>query len=545
MRLTGLIAGLLAMGWAQAPRLRPISPASIPPHVIKKLREENAKRVALLPLSEISPSKIRRSESARTSIACDSSVFMPWLPSYLDADTIRPARGLVKQGLEDVQAGDTLMIRVPSRVLDTLIREVVEVDQNGNRIVRGPCFKPYFDSLNSQGAGGVVFNRIRSFTSDADYEYYTGNAVATRYEVPENAQPFKIVGIAFHLYNNLFTGQNPNRDCDLSSTPEGSPDFSNGNGLYEIFAQIRRARYAAYSTPDTVIYDQNGDSQLDTLSIPIVFTYPGSEEGDILAEVGWPVKQLRVSWLFAEGGQCVGDFDSPDPDWRTNMNVAYFPPEQQYAPAPGDTLYMVISSELYDPEVDGILDTLWSRVGPAYDDTTINFPLWALHDSLRGLAPKPEGVAVLNYLVREIGGPFVAEGWDPLSVFPSESRWIRNLYFNIYPVISQLPEYEPPRLPDYSDTVSSSLRWGRQGFTLPYPNPAIDCISVGLESPGAGMAIISLHTMAGRVIRRWERRFSSGYQKITVDLGDTPPGSYLLSVRTPFGHASFTILILR
>lgn len=539
------LVGLLVVGWAQRPypHLKTINPATLPKEAQKQLRSLPPRNYLPLPESEFGKSRRGGAETARTLERCDTSIFLPWLPPHIDADTIRPARRAVEQGIEDWQAGDTVLARVTSRIEDTLVTV-------------GVCFKPYFDSLNARGSYGYSFNllssRDRTIVVDGqELVIYDGNALATRFEIPATAEPFRIVGLAFHLYNNFGIGFGPTRDCNLATTAEGSEGFSNQNGHYEIFAQIRRPAYDQFNEPDTVIYDRDQDGRKDTLSIPLRFTYPGGQPEDYLVEQGWPAWQLRVSWFGGERDQCWGAYND---DWRTNMAVAYFEPEKQYTVRPGDTLYMVVSSELYNPDIDGILDTLYLRLGPNYPDTALSIPLWARYDSLRGLAPKPEGASMWNLLLRELSDEqlFVGEIWNSTSWTNWGSRYqhLRSWHFGIYPVISFDPDYQPPLLPNYDSLPptpnTESLRWGHQGFSLPYPNPAVDCINLTLNSPAPTGADFILHTLEGRAIRTWYRRLSAGSEKVTLDLGgEVAPGAYLLSVRTAFGAASFRIFVVR
>ncbi|MEN3040981.1 MAG: hypothetical protein ABDH66_05535 [Bacteroidia bacterium] len=533
-----VVAGLLPLAfYGQAPlrRLKPIRLSELPREFQRQIKNLSGPKAVPLPPSEMGMPSSRSTANARTAINCDTSVFLPWLPPHIDADTLRRARRAVENNIPDHQAGDTVLAVVPSRVNDTLMPEVT----SGSTVV-GPCFKPYFDSLNANGSYGIRFNVIESrgttrTINGVTYELYDGNALAVRLDVPSTAQPFRIVGFAFHLYNNFYVGSGMTRDCDLNSTSEGSAGYSDGDGFYELSMQIRSVGRDTL-TGDTVIYQADADPALDTVVVDRPYTYPDT----IIKEVQWPARELRVSWFGSTLNQCWGAANN---DWRTNSAVAYFPPQDQYEVNPGDTIYLVVATELYDPDVDGVQDSLHLRLGAAYDDGSPNIPLWVA-DSINGLAPKPEGVSMWNLLWRNTtSGAFEYEAWNSVSW----TNWgrgderLRSYHFGIYPVISFDPNYNPPLLPGYT----ANFRWGQQGFGLPYPNPATECIYIDLDSPAGGVARFALHTLDGRMIQTWERSLTAGQAKYALDLGAASTGTYVLTVRTPYGEAAFNVAIVR
>jgi|GEM_PF-4800167 len=513
-----IAAGLLAVSWAQRPKLRVISPSQLSWEEWKTISQMPLHRVVPLPPSETGVLGSGISEIARTPQPCDTSLFLPnSMPPHLDADTLRPGLRAIQQNIPDPQAGDTVIARVASRLEDTLLPAT------------GVCFKPYFDSLNARGSYGIAFNEIASRNRQVQgLNLYDGNALATRFEIPSNAQPFAIKGVGFHLYNNF--GISP-RDCDLSTTREGSAGFSNGNGVYEIFVQVRRPRYGQFNQPDTAYYDVNGDGVADTLSIPVSYTYPGGDVGDTLYEASAPASQVRVGWFAATYDQCWGG-NPPADGWRSNMGIIYFP--QAYQVTPGDTFYIVVASELYDPDIDGIQDSLHLRLGPNYPSGSPNVPVWVA-DSLRALAPKPEGSSMWNLLLRDPNtGQFVGELWNSVSwtSWGAGFERLRSYHFGIYPVITL-------------DLNATSFKWGEQIFGSPYPNPVVDCIHIPLESPGSGMARFQLMTTDGRIVQRWSYPLQGGKEEVRLDLGQVPAGTYLLHTATPYGQVAYTIVVLR
>ncbi|MDW8416022.1 MAG: T9SS type A sorting domain-containing protein [Bacteroidia bacterium] len=541
--MRNLIQILVAVGllplisYAQAPlrKVKPLRLSELPPDIQRQIKNMPGPKVIPLPPSEMGMPSNRSTANARTAINCDTSVFLPWLPPHIDADTLRPARRAVENNIPDHQAGDTVLAVVSSRVNDTLIPEVM----SGSNVV-GPCFKPYFDSLNARGSYAIIpLNLLESreaiqTINGIPYELYDGNALAVRLDVPSNALPFRIVGFAFHLYNNFGIGSGMTRDCDLNSTVEGSTGYSDEDGFYELSMQIRSVGRDTFV--DTVIYQADADPQLDTIAIDRSYTYPDT----IITEVQWPARELRVSWFGSTLNQCWGAANN---DWRTNAAVAYFLPQDQYQVNPGDTIYLVVASELYDPDVDGVQDSLHLRLGPAYEDGSPNIPLW-VSDSLNPLAPKPEGVSMWNLLWRNtVSQAFQYEAW----VSVSWTNWgegderLRSYHFGIYPVISFDPNYNPPLQPGYT----ANFKWGSQGFGLPYPNPATECLYIDLDSPAGGVARFSLYTLDGRMIQAWERSLTAGQAKYALDLGAVSTGTYVLTVRTPYGEAAFNVAVVR
>ncbi|MEN2993256.1 MAG: hypothetical protein ABDH91_06855 [Bacteroidia bacterium] len=539
------VIGLLGLVWAQRSQLPPLRVyrlKDLPPAIQEKLlNPEIRRRFFYLP-----PEVGGGMPMARTANGAD---FFPRIPGHLDADTLRPGRRATEQNIPDPQSGDTVLAVVHSSQTDTTIPPDVK-------------YKPYFDSLNIRGSYGFGFNLLEKgeeYDLDGDGQNdladYNGNAWANRFDIPDSALPFYVVGLGFHLYNNFGLVEGGVLDCDLSTTPEGSPGYSNNNRLYEIFAQLRTARLDTAPRPDTLVRLIGG--RQETTLVPRIYTYPDS----ILYQIGWPARQLRVGWRGSTRDQCWGS-DMGTIDWRKNMAVAYF--DLPYRINPGDTFYAVVASELYNPDLDIVRDTLYLRLGPIYPWNSPNIPKWARfwrrgvkRDTLRALAPKPEGVSMWNYLWRLIEGgqekEFVGEGWVSVSwtIFSQTNDTLvilRSYHIGIYPVIAFSPSYQPPYQPDYTPPAAGgtgiAIRWGDQGFGLPYPNPATDCVHLLLDTPTPTTASFVLMKPTGEIVYEWERSVGAGQQQVTLDVGHIAAGPYLLHASTPYGTTAFQLYIL-
>lgn len=516
---------LLSMAWAQR-QVRQVPYNHLSPALRKEISQ--MKR-AFYPLPPSESGRVGApSSQART------QGIWPGMPPHLDKDTIGTSQRAINQGIVDPQAGDTIIARVGSPQEDTTLPSSAQ-------------FKPYFDSLNARGSYGINFNLLADRGTPIDLNgdntpdatLYDGNALATRFEIPDTSAPFAIVGLGFHLYNNF--GITP-RDCDLSTTQEGSPDFSNGNGTYDLIIQLRGIAYDSFA--DTARHDRNEDGTFeDTVVVQRIYTYPS----DTLWETAVPVTQVRVSWFAATTGQCWG---AAGGSWRTNMSTARF--NSPYVVTPGDTFYAVVASELYDPDLDlsGIQDSLYLRLGPNYPDGHPNVGYW-VYDTLLSAnnnpvvlnpnvyAPKPEGQSAWNLLIRDNAtGAFVAETWVSVTWtnWGSGFQRLRSFHYGIYPIVTE----------DLTTTsVPAVLRSGEVTFWAPYPNPATDCIHFKAQVPHAVEARLLLTNAMGQVVYEGTRSLQAGEQVVSLDLPPVSGGVYTLHVITPVGSAGFLVQVLR
>jgi hypothetical protein len=88
------------------------------------------------------------------------------------------------------------------------------------------------------------------------------------------------------------------------------------------------------------------------------------------------------------------------------------------------------------------------------------------------------------------------------------------------------------------------VRNGAMAFSAPYPNPAVDCLHLSVESPAATTLRLTLYTSEGRLVRSWNRTLQSGTSTVAVDL-EVPAGAYLLQAQSPYGTATFWVNVVK
>jgi hypothetical protein len=95
-----------------------------------------------------------------------------------------------------------------------------------------------------------------------------------------------------------------------------------------------------------------------------------------------------------------------------------------------------------------------------------------------------------------------------------------------------------------STTSTPIVRNGSMAFSAPYPNPAVDCLHLNVESPAATTLRLTLYTSEGRLVRSWNRTLQSGTNTVAVDL-EVPAGAYLLQAQSPYGAATFWVNVVK
>lgn len=95
---------------------------------------------------------------------------------------------------------------------------------------------------------------------------------------------------------------------------------------------------------------------------------------------------------------------------------------------------------------------------------------------------------------------------------------------------------------DTVQVVSAGIRVERSGALAIYPDPAYDRITVTLPSRPTGSSTLHLLDLSGRAIRQWQAAPSP---KLTLYVGDVPPGRYLLRISTPTAVYTAPLGVLR
>jgi hypothetical protein len=113
------------------------------------------------------------------------------------------------------------------------------------------------------------------------------------------------------------------------------------------------------------------------------------------------------------------------------------------------------------------------------------------------------------------------------------------LNFLIFPII-----YVGQTAGNCLTTSTPVVRNGSIAFSAPYPNPAVDCLHLNVESPAATTLRLTLYTSEGRLVRSWNRTLQSGTSTVAVDL-EVPAGAYLLQAQSPYGAATFWINVVK
>jgi hypothetical protein len=114
-----------------------------------------------------------------------------------------------------------------------------------------------------------------------------------------------------------------------------------------------------------------------------------------------------------------------------------------------------------------------------------------------------------------------------------------DLNFLLFPII-----YVDQTAGNCLTTSTPIVRNGSMAFSAPYPNPAVDCLHLNVESPAATTLRLTLYTSEGRLVRSWNRTLQSGTSTVAVDL-EVPAGAYLLQAQSPYGTATFWVNVVK
>jgi len=411
-----------------------------------------------------------------------------WLLPSQDADTVPTTPNT----LPDF-AGDTLLANNAGDDIDPSISSV--------------CNHSFFDSLYSMGAW-LVFNnaRITYFGNylhgnpQRDTVFYVGGGIAERYDItPPTGSSVYIKGIAAQILNN-FNLSGAVR-CN-TSTGEVSGGLWPSDNVYTI----------GYQLLDTIQLNYNVSEDPNTPDIRV-----GSYPDTVVAEVTKALGDVRIGYN-GNVGQCVAQ----SVNRLERLDHAYFTAPVEVASA--QSYYAAVRYDLYVPGVDALNDTLFGLIGPAYE---------AGGTCLTADTANPGRNMVLTPGFRVSTSEFIyPDDWYPQYFLFSGRGY--DLNFLLFPIIYVASP----------STSTPMVRNGSMAFSAPYPNPAVDCLHLNVESPAATTLRLTLYTSEGRLVRSWNRTLQSGTSTVAVDL-EVPAGAYLLQAQSPYGAATFWVNVVK
>jgi hypothetical protein len=338
-----------------------------------------------------------------------------------------------------------------------------------------------------------------------------GGGVAERYDIDatdlnNQNQSLYIKGVAAFIQNNVNSprsvGCNP-RTGEVNGGPWRD------DNAYTVAYQLLDTIEVEYPIDDAGRELRHG-------------TYPDTSANGLIAEITRPLTRIRISYNVTEG-RCVALSRS----WLELLDHAYF--DQPIEIRGSKSFYVALRFDLYVPGVNTLLDTLFTYLGPAYD--------------------YPGGTCLTadtSFAGRNL---LLTPGFDRRSstfIYPNE--WYPQYYlfnlggtgrgldlnFLIFPII-------------YTTSSANSapvVRSGSIAFSAPYPNPAVDCLHLNVESPAATTLRLMLYNSEGRLVRSWNRTLQSGTNTVAVDL-EVPAGAYLLQAQSPYGAATFWVNVVK
>jgi hypothetical protein len=422
---------------------------------------------------------------------------------------------------QDADTVPTTPNTLPDFAGDTLLANNAGEDIDPN--ISSDCNHTFFDSLYRRRAwlvytllndeifvpyfGNYLLGPRPLNPNDPNSDvYYIGGGIAERYDIiPPSDASVHIKGIATFFLNNY----NSNNPCNTNTGEVDAPQWQ--DGAYTI----------AYQLLDTIqiIYDVRVRSS-DPPDLR-----EGSYPNQVIAEVTKPLTQVRIGYP-ANVGQCVQPVTPGGRERLERLDYAYFDTpveiesEQSY--------YAAVRYELYVPELDAINDTLFGLIGPAYDPRRRSD-----HPCLTGDTVNPGRNMVLTPVFSPTSGTFTyPDDWYP-QYFLFAGRGY-DLNFLLFPIIYVASP----------STSKPTVRNGSMAFSAPYPNPAVDCLHLNVESPAATTLRLTLYTSEGRLVRSWNRTLQSGTNTVAVDL-EVPAGAYLLQAQSPYGAATFWVNVVK
>jgi hypothetical protein len=435
-----------------------------------------------------------------------------WLQLSQDADTVP----ITPNTLPDF-AGDTLLANNASDTTDPNIPSA--------------CNYSFFDSLYRKGAWVVrsgayipFFGNYLHGNPQRDTVFYLGGGIAERYDInPPTGSSVYIKGIATQILNNfgLFRATNTPQCNPTTGEVSGGPWPS--DNVYTIGYQLLDTIEITYDVRENA--NQPPDLRV------------GSYPNQVVAEVTKPLSQVRIGYA-ANAGQCVQPVTPAGRDRLERLDYAYFttPVEITNDPDCKKSFYAAVRYDLYVPGVDALNDTLFGLIGPAYrgpDD-----PNPDPSPCLTADTNYPGRNMVLTPGFRQSTSEFIyPDEWYP-QYFAFSNRG-SDLNFLLFPII-----YVDQTAGNCLTVSTPVVRNGAMAFSAPYPNPAVDCLHLNVESPAATTLRLTLYTSEGRLVRSWNRTLQSGTNTVAVDL-EVPAGAYLLQAQSPYGAATFWVNVVK
>ena len=427
----------------------------------------------------------------------DFGASLGWLKPSQDADTVPTNSNTLPD-----YAGDTLIANNAGEDIDPNISSV--------------CNHSFFDSLPELGAyllwnsDRITFfgNYLHGGTQPGDTVFFLGGGVAERYDIDATSlnnqnQSLYIKGVAALIQNNI--NSPPSLRCN-PRTDEVNGGPWTGDNAYTV----------AYQLLDTVEVDYPIGNDFRH------GTYPNTSANGLIAEITRPLNDIRISHNVADG-RCVSLSNS----WLELLDHAYF--DQPIEIQGSKSFYVALRFDLYVPDGDNLLDTLFTRFGPAYA-----LPGGTCLTADTSFAGRN---MVLTPGFRISTSEFIyPDEWYPQYYLLNVNGTGRGLDLNflIFPIV-------------YVTSFTNSapvVRNGSVAFSAPYPNPAVDCLHLNVESPAATPLRLALYTSEGRLVRSWNRTLQSGTNTVAVDL-EVPAGAYLLQAQSAYGTATFWVNVVK
>jgi hypothetical protein len=437
----------------------------------------------------------------------DFGANLGWLSHSQDADTVPTTANTLPD-----YAGDTLLANNAGDDIDATISS--------------DCNHSFFDSLyvkfawrsSNKNTGIHYFGNYLHGNPQGDTVYYVGGGIAERYDItPPTGSSVYIKGIATQILNNFYLSGAAR--CNTSTGEVSGGPWASDNA-YTI----------GYQLLDTIQLNYNvSDNSTPDIRV-------GSYPDQVVREVTKPLGQVRIGYSIG-AGQCVASLH-PDVSGRGRMerlDYAYFttPLEITNNPACKKSFYAAVRYDLYVPGVDALHDTLFGLIGPAYDtDDRPNHPCLTADTNFPGRN------MLLTPVFKQSASAFISPNeWYP-QYFLFTGRGY-DLNFLLFPII-----YVDQTAGNCLTTSTPVVRNGAVAFSAPYPNPAVDCLHLNVESPAATTLRLTLYTSEGRLVRSWNRTLQSGTSTVAVDL-EVPAGAYLLQAQSPYGAATFWVNVVK
>lgn len=454
-----------------------------------------------------------------------------WVPINLDEG--RPSGSQPQRRITDF--GQTLGWLLPSQDADTVptnsntlpdyAGDTLLANNAGDDIdpnISSDCNYSFFDSLyvklawrtSSLNTGIHFFGNYLHGNPQRDTVFYLGGGIAERYDItPPTGSSVYIKGIATQILNNIYLS-GPAR-CNTSTGEVGGGPWPSDN-VYTI----------GYQLLDTI--EVTYDVRVDANAPPDL--RDGSYPNQVVAEVTKPLSEVRIGYA-GNVGQCVQPVTPDGRERLERLDYAYFttPVEITDNPACKKSFYAAVRYDLYVPNFDDINDTLFGLIGPAYS---------AGGTCLTADTNYPGRNMVLTPGFRQSTAEFIyPDEWYPQYFLFSGRGY--DLNFLLFPII-----YVDQTAGNCLTVSTPVVRNGSIAFSAPYPNPAVDCLHLNVESPATTTLRLTLYTSEGRLVRSWNRTLQSGTSTVAVDL-EVPAGAYLLQAQSPYGAATFWVNVVK